>query len=111
MPRQPLPRDLRQALDRLEAEPGRLWSLDDIATACGVAQRTLQKHFRRFLDRTPLEFLRELRLDRARQELLRAPPTASVTEIALGCGFRVNLFHGCRRGLADVTFCVVPQAS
>jgi AraC-like DNA-binding protein/tetratricopeptide (TPR) repeat protein len=86
MPR-PLPRDLRKALDLLEAESGRPWNVDDLAAACGVARRTLQKHFRHFLGRTPIELLRELRLDRARQELLRAPPEATVTEVATRSGF------------------------
>jgi AraC-like DNA-binding protein/TolB-like protein len=83
----PLPRDLKQALDRLTAEPERGWTLASLAAACGVAPRTLQKHFRRFLDCTPLEFVRDLRLDRARQQLLWEPTVASVTDVAARCGF------------------------
>src|SRR6516165_8019323 len=83
----PLPRDLNRALDRLAAEPERAWTLASLAAACGVAPRTLQKHFRRFLDCTPLEFIRDLRLDRARQQLLREPTTASVTDVATRWGF------------------------
>ena len=85
MPR-PLPRDLRKVLDRLEAEPNRPWRVEDLAAVSGVARRTLHKHFRSFLGRSPMEFLRELRLDRARQELLRASPGAGVTEVAESCG-------------------------
>jgi transcriptional regulator GlxA family with amidase domain len=85
MPR-PLPRDLRKALDRLEAEPNRPWRVEDLAAISGVARRTLHKHFRRFLSRTPMQFLRELRLARARQELLRASPGAGVAEVAERCG-------------------------
>jgi len=87
MTSRPLPRDLNRALDRLKGEPERSWTLVSLATACGVAPRTLQKHFRQFLGRTPLEFIRELRLDQARQELLRQPTAASVTDIAVRCGF------------------------
>src|SRR5215471_16044356 len=65
MPSYPLPRDLHRALDRLQAEPDRPWTLAGLAADCGVAPRTLQKHFRRFLGRTPVAFLRELRLDLA----------------------------------------------
>ncbi len=83
----PLPQDLRKALDRVEAESGRPWTVDELAASCGVARRTLQKHFRRFLNRSPIGFLRELRLDRARQEFLRASPEATVTEIATRHGF------------------------
>jgi len=85
-PLPPLPRDLKKAIEWLEAEPMRPWRLGDLATACGVSQRTLQKHFRRFLGRAPLSFLRELRFDRARQELLGGCGHASVTEIATRCG-------------------------
>src|SRR5262249_20206692 len=87
MSSRPLPRDLNRALDRLNAEPERPWTLSSLAAACGVAPRTLHKHFRRFLGRTPHEFIRELRLDRARQLLLRGLAQASVTDVAARCGF------------------------
>src|SRR5262245_27773352 len=87
MVRQPLPRGLKKAIERLESEPAHAWRLEELATAAGVAPRTLQKHFRRFLGSAPLAFLRKLRFDRARQQLLHASEQASVTEIATGCGF------------------------
>ena len=87
MVRVPLPRGVRKAIERLEAEPARRWRLGDLAAACGIAPRTLQKQFRRFLGRAPLEFLRELRFDRARRDLLHASETATITEIATRCGF------------------------
>ena len=87
MVREPLPRGIRKAIERLEAELTRPWRLADLAAVCGVAPRTLQKHFRRFFGRPPLAFLRELRFEHARQELLRAPSAATVTAIATGCGF------------------------
>jgi transcriptional regulator GlxA family with amidase domain len=87
MVHQPLPRGLKKAIERLESEPARAWRLENLAAAVGVAPRTLQKHFRRFLHCAPLAFLRELRFNRARQELLHGPRHASVTEIATACGF------------------------
>ncbi len=87
MSRQPLPRDVKQALHRLDDEPGRAWTTRALAEACGVAPRTLQKHFRRFLGRAPLRYAHDLRFDRARQELLRSPRGSSVTEIATRLGF------------------------
>jgi AraC-like DNA-binding protein/tetratricopeptide (TPR) repeat protein len=83
-----LPRDVRKALELLEADPAPDLSVPGLASACGVAPRTLQKHFRRFLGRTPHEVRTELRLGRARRALLAAAPDASVTAIALRCGFR-----------------------
>jgi adenylate cyclase len=87
MVRKPLPRGLKKAIERLEGEPARAWRLGDLAAAAGLAPRTLQKQFCGFLGCAPLAFLRDLRFDRARQELLHAPGHASVTEIATGCGF------------------------
>jgi transcriptional regulator GlxA family with amidase domain len=72
-----VPGALKRALDLLEADPARGWTVDEIASACGIGRRTLQRHFRCLSGRTPMQFLRDLRLDRARQELLRA--SASIT--------------------------------
>jgi AraC-like DNA-binding protein/tetratricopeptide (TPR) repeat protein len=77
-----LPRDVKKAMELMRADPAGRRSIGELAAACGVASRTLQKHFRLFLGRTPGEVLDELRLDRVRQELLQARPEASVTESA-----------------------------
>jgi AraC-like DNA-binding protein/tetratricopeptide (TPR) repeat protein len=87
MVREPLPRGLKKTIERLEAEPERAWRLTDLAAMCGVAPRTLEKHFQRFLGRAPRAFLRELRFERVRRHLLSDCEQASVTEIATGCGF------------------------
>lgn len=81
-----LPRDVKKALELMKADPAGRRSIGELAAACGVARRTLQKHFRLFLGRTPGEVLRELRLERVRQELLQARPDASVTESAMRHG-------------------------
>lgn len=87
MVREPLPRSLKRAIEKLEAEPERPWRLGDLASACGVSPRTLQKHFHRFLRRPPRTFLRELRFERARRELLGGCEQTSITKIATHCGF------------------------
>jgi AraC-like DNA-binding protein/tetratricopeptide (TPR) repeat protein len=83
----PLPRGLRKILDLVEVNPCRAWTVPELAALAGVAPRTLQKHFRHFLQCTPLEFLHGLRLDRARRDLLQASPGANVTETATRWGF------------------------
>ncbi|WP_422000984.1 helix-turn-helix domain-containing protein [Reyranella sp.] len=63
-------------------------SVATVAAVAGVAGRTLHK---RFLDRhgtTPMRYVRDCRLARARAALLCAGPQDSVTSIALHCGFR-----------------------
>ena len=82
-----LPRDVRQALALLRENPQREHSVKDLAKACGVATRTLQEHFRGFLGQSPLETLRDIRLDLARHELLLGRAGASVTELAARVGF------------------------
>ena len=82
-----LPRDVKMALELLRANPAREGSIDELAATAGVKRRTLEKHFRRFLSRTPVEVRRDLRLERARRDLLRAQSGVTVTAIALRCGF------------------------
>jgi AraC-like DNA-binding protein/tetratricopeptide (TPR) repeat protein len=79
-----LPRDVKKAMALLEADPER--SIEELAAACGVARRTLEKHFRRFVERSPCQVRRALLLERFRHELLRAQPKSSITEIAMQCG-------------------------
>ena len=55
----------------------------DIAAAAFVTVRAVQLAFRRYLDTTPLAYLRQVRLERAHQELLEADPDrTTITAIA-----------------------------
>jgi len=55
----------------------------DIAAAACVTVRAVQLAFRRYLDTTPLSYLRQVRLERAHQELTEADPDrTTVTAIA-----------------------------
>ena len=83
----PLPRDVRQALALLKDNPERDHSVKELAKTCGVASTTLQKHFRAFLGQSPLEALRDIRLDLARRELLLGHVGNGVTEVATRVGF------------------------
>ena len=57
-----------------------------VAACAGVSLRSLQGAFRSHRGYGPLEFLQRCRLERARARL-RADPKASITSIALECGF------------------------
>ena len=96
------PRDVKKAIDLLRGDPARDWTVEALARTCGVAHRTLQKHFRRFVGQTPMAFLRVERLDQARRKLLRGAPQADVTQIANQCGFnhlgRFAAWYGQRYG-------------
>jgi len=83
----PLPRDVWRALNHMKGELSRAFRLHELAAVAGVAPRTLQKNFRRFLGRTPRVMLQELRLEAARRALLAAAADVGVTRIARTCGF------------------------
>ncbi|KQR77169.1 AraC family transcriptional regulator [Burkholderia sp. Leaf177] len=61
--------------------------LADIAIAAGVSSRTLRDGFQQFKGVSPMQYVRTLRLDRAREALRERPSDVRVAEIALDCGF------------------------
>src|SRR5262245_14629561 len=83
----PAPRDLKKAIDYLRRNMSRQIATADLAAACGVAERTLRKHFRAFVGLAPLEYLRRLRLAAVREDLLHGATGTSVTEDATRYGF------------------------
>jgi adenylate cyclase len=78
----PLPHDLKVAIEFMRAAVCRSISMADLAEHCGVASRTLNEHFRTFLDVSPMRYFRQLRLSAARESLLSGKPGISVTEVA-----------------------------
>lgn len=81
-----LPRDVKIAIDYMRQNIARPISSTDLLAVTGAAERTLRKHFRRFLGVAPLEFLRRLRLAAAREALLTSSG-GSVAEVAAQVGF------------------------
>lgn len=81
----PGPRHVRDAAAFIEAHAGERLTVGAIATACGVSVRSLQEGFRRTIGKTPLTYLRDVRLDRAHADLLESG--ASVTDAAYRWGF------------------------
>lgn len=72
-----------------EEHAGEPISVADIAATAHVSVRTLQDRFRADLGTTPAAYLRSIRLDWARQDLMRigTRSSGSVTEIAMRWGF------------------------
>ena len=81
-------RPVSKAVELLRSDPGRPWTVAELAAAVSTSARSLQEGFRRSLDTTPMAYLRGIRLEKARQELSAADPTiATVTEVATRWGF------------------------
>ena len=79
-------RDVKRALDFIHANLHAPIAIADLTAVTGVAGRTLFKHFRAVKGVPPLRYLRNLRLDRVREELGTGNET-SVTEVATRWGF------------------------
>ena len=80
-------RDVKRATDYIQANLEKVMTLPDIVSAAGVPGRTLFKHFRQFTGMTPMRYLRNARLMRVHDVLLKAPDSASIAAIASNHGF------------------------
>ena len=61
--------------------------LGDIAQAAGVPVRTLLEAFRRARDCSPMQYLRDMRLDVAQRRLREPQAGTTVSAVAMDCGF------------------------
>jgi len=80
------PRHIKRAQDYLEAHAHESITVEFLASLCGVSVRSLYTGFRDFVGVTPMQYLRNLRLDRIRTELLTSE-AKSVTSVAMRWGF------------------------
>lgn len=76
------PRSVRVAEEYMRSHADHAISIVDLAKIAGVSPRALQIGFRRFRNRTPLEFLRQIRLDRINKELRTDSGNRTIAEIA-----------------------------
>lgn len=81
------PASLRRALEYIESQAESDIALVDIAAAAYVSASTLLRLFRTHLNMSPMAFLRQLRLDRARVEL-RSDRARTVQETAQRWNFQ-----------------------
>jgi len=81
------PREVKKVEDYISARAEDDIRVEDLVAVAGVSARTLFDKFRRARGTSPMQFLRRVRLDRVRAELLRGEPGVSVTDIALRWNF------------------------
>lgn len=84
----PRPSTIQAALDLIEAEPDRPWTVPEIAHRSGLSVRGLQHGFVRHVGRSPTAQLRHVRLSRAYGDLCAADPArVTVAAVAARWGF------------------------
>lgn len=91
------------AIELMRSDVAASLTIAEIAERTGVSERSLQLSFRRQLGVSPRDYLRDLRLDAARRELLAGPADGtSVSRIAATLGFsnlgRFAARYRCRFG-------------
>ena len=79
------PRQVRLAEEYIEAHWREAITIERLVEAAGISARALFRSFRQHRGCTPMEFAKQVRLQRARQML--SFPDASVTAVAFACGF------------------------
>ncbi|MFC4063582.1 AraC family transcriptional regulator [Actinoplanes subglobosus] len=101
----PAPRAIRQAIDLLHSRPEQPITIARLADATGVSERALQAGFQRYVGLSPTAYLRQVRLDRAHDELRQAEPgRTTVAEVAHRWGFaHLGRFAGSYRARFGVT--------
>src|SRR5579863_7024118 len=80
------PPSLQRVIDLIEREPGADLSLRRLAAAGGMGPRALQRNFREYVGVSPREYVRWVRLGRARDDLA-AGAAGTVAEVAFRWGF------------------------
>lgn len=78
-------REVRRVVELIESEPETPYTVGDLARAAGLSSRSLQAAFQRDLGVSPMTYLRQVRLERAREDLILG--TGPVSAIAYHWGF------------------------
>ena len=81
------PAHVKRAVDFAKAHARHPITSNDMASAAGISLRSLQDNFQKFLETTPVEYLRRIRFEGVRRELLSSPPNSKVINIARSWGF------------------------
>ncbi|MDF3839897.1 AraC family transcriptional regulator [Cupriavidus basilensis] len=83
----PSPRHIRSAIEYIHAHARDSISVEDIANVAGVSVRALQVGFATFKSTTPMAYLKRVRLEGVRNELLHSD-YVSVADVAMHWGFK-----------------------
>ncbi|MCT4355023.1 AraC family transcriptional regulator [Streptomyces sp. Je 1-79] len=82
------PGPVKRAMDAVRARPEHPHTTTELAVLARVGVRRLQESFREYVGMSPMAYVREVRLERVREELRGAGPgELSVSEVAWRWGF------------------------
>ena len=98
-PKAAAPREVRRVEEYIERNWDQPVTIEALALIANASVRSLFYSFKRSRGVSPMTFVRQVRIRRARAMLLSAEPATSVTSVALACGF-TNLGHFARYYLA-----------
>ena len=94
---------IKKALVFIEKNYDEALSIEEIAASASVSTSACLRLFRSALDTTPMAYLRELRLQKAQEEL-KAADGRTIAEIAYACGFSdASYFNRCFRKALGMT--------
>ncbi|WFU12208.1 helix-turn-helix domain-containing protein (plasmid) [Rhizobium sp. CB3090] len=82
-----IPKHLKRAIEYMHANVASPMNTADIAEAAGTSIRSLQAAFQQFKGTTPLNYLRTIRLEGARNALMDPTTSLSIAKIAQSWGF------------------------
>nr|WP_244192348.1 AraC family transcriptional regulator [Pseudomonas rhodesiae] len=83
----PTPHVIKRAAEYINDCASLSLTVSDIAVYAGISIRSLQNGFKKFEGITPIEFLRNVRLKRARHILRDTYSTSTPREVSVQCGF------------------------
>lgn len=83
-----LPATIRRVLQHIDEHSAEAVTVADLAEVGRLSVRAVQDGVRRYTGLTPLQYLRDRRLDAAHTQLIASDPaTVNVAAVARGCGF------------------------
>ena len=89
---QPITWQVRRAEEYIETHWNQPITIASLARATAASARSIFYHFKNSRGQSPMSFLKQVRLEHAREMLGRSGIGRSVTDIAIECGFG-NLGH------------------
>ncbi|ANG61862.1 hypothetical protein A8C75_04770 [Marinobacterium aestuarii] len=81
------PRHVKRVEEHMAEHASEPMAPAQLAELAGVSLRTLYAGFREFRNQSPMEYLRQIRLQNVRHDLLHHSQAKTVTELAMGWGF------------------------